>query len=160
MSVLPEKASAPSGLAPDERPARRPVARSKHSFPRSARILRRSDFLRIQQAGRRVHTPHFVILLAAAGQGSGQRLGVTAGRRVGGAVRRNRIKRLVREVFRCNRELFPADCDVVLVARPGADGLDYASVKNELTRAQAALGRIEKQLRTQPNHRDPSASGT
>jgi ribonuclease P protein component len=116
-------------------------------FPRSARLLRRSEFLRVQNSGRRVHTAHFIILLS---QGQGSRLGVTVGRRVGCAVRRNRIKRVVREVFRRNRELFPADCDVVLVARSGAERLDYGSVKDELTRAQAALARLQKQLPTLP----------
>ena len=108
-------------------------------FPSSARLLRRSDFLRVQQTGQRVHTPHFVILVVPGG--GQQRLGVTVGRRVGSAARRNRVKRLVREVFRRNRALFPDDCDLVLVARPGSDRLDYAAVKSEVERAQNALRR-------------------
>jgi ribonuclease P protein component len=118
-------------------------ARTGEHFPRAARLLRRGDFVRVQERGRRVHTPHFVILLLLS---ASQRLGVTVGRRVGGAVRRNRVKRLIREVYRRNRELFPSDCDVVLVARPGSDGLDYASVHAELVRAQAALARARRQL--------------
>jgi len=125
-----------------------PCLPTDERYPRSARLLRRSEFLRVQTGGRRVHTPHFIILVTQ-GQGS-SRLGVTVGRRVGCAVRRNRIKRVVREVFRRNRELFPADCDVVLVARSGADRLDYGSVKDELTRAQAALARLQRQLPAQP----------
>jgi ribonuclease P protein component len=125
---------------------------SGHPFPRSARLLRRSDFVRVQGGGRRVHTPHFVILLAPH---VGQRLGVTVGRRVGGAARRNRIKRLVREVFRLNRELFPTDCDIVLVARPGAERLDYATVKSEVERAQNALFRSHTATRSSKSHPDP-----
>jgi ribonuclease P protein component len=116
---------------------------SGERFPRTARLLRRGEFLRVQQGGKRVHTAHFIILMTRA---VGQRLGVTVGRRVGGSVQRNRIKRLVREVFRRNRELFPIDCAVVLVARAGADSLDYASVKAELLRAQAALSRAQHHL--------------
>ena len=70
-----------------------------------------------------------------------QRLGITVTRRTAGAVGRNRIKRLVREVFRRERALFPANCEVVLVARSGADQLDYAALRDELLRAQAALQR-------------------
>jgi ribonuclease P protein component len=112
-------------------------------FPRSARLLRRGEFVRVQTGGKRVHTAHFIVLMTP---GAGQRLGVTVGRRVGGSVQRNRIKRLVREVFRRNRELFPADCAIVLVARTGADSLDYESVKGELVKAQGALSRVRHQL--------------
>lgn len=121
-------------------------------FLRSARLLRRSDFVRVQGKGRRVHTPHFVILLVP---NVSQRLGVTVGRRVGGAIQRNRVKRLVREVFRRNRELFPPDCDIVLVARPGAERLDYATVKSEVERAQSALFRPHAATRNSKPHADP-----
>jgi ribonuclease P protein component len=99
-----------------------------------------------------VHTPHFVILLVPH---AGQRLGVTVGRRVGTAARRNRVKRLVREVFRRNRQLFPPDCDIVLVARPGSERLDYATVKSEMERAQNALFRPQKTSRNAKPHPDP-----
>ncbi|HET6332749.1 MAG TPA: ribonuclease P protein component [Polyangiales bacterium] len=121
-------------------------------FPRTARLLRRSDFVRVQGKGRRVHTPHFVILLVPSAT---PRIGVTVGRRVGGATLRNRVKRLVREVFRLNRELFPSDCDIVLVARPGAERLDYATVKSEVERAQSALFRPSAATRTSKPHPDP-----
>ena len=127
-------------------------APSGYRFPRTARLLRRSDFVRVQGKGRRVHTQHFVILLVP---NAGQRLGVTVGRRVGGATQRNRVKRLVREVFRLNRELFPPDCDIVLVARPGAERLDYATVKSEVERAQNALFRPTAATRTSKPHPDP-----
>ncbi|HET8938456.1 MAG TPA: ribonuclease P protein component [Polyangiales bacterium] len=120
-----------------------------HRFPRTDRLLRRSEFMRVQQQGRRVHTAHFVMLVVRAGRGV-TRLGVTVGRRVGGAVQRNRVKRLVREVFRLNRQLFPRECDVVLVARKGADGLDYASVLGELERAQTAIERAVRQAFAEP----------
>jgi ribonuclease P protein component len=118
-------------------------------LPRSARLLRRGEFLRVQNAGRRVNTQHFVVLVLrwedrpvrTSDSHERSRLGVTAGKRVGGAVRRNRVKRLLREVYRQNKALFPADCDVVCVARPGADRLDYRAVQSELERAREALAR-------------------
>jgi ribonuclease P protein component len=119
-----------------------PRAIRDETYPRSSRLLRRGEFVRVQQGGKRVHTAHFIVLMMP---GVGQRLGVTVGRRVGGSVQRNRIKRVVREVFRRNRELFPVDCAIVLVARTGADRLDYESVKSELVKAQSALSRVRQQ---------------
>ena len=110
-------------------------------LPRTARIRSRPDFLRVQQGGKRVHARHFMIMLLPA---SRQRMGVTVTKRVAGAVGRNRIKRLVREVFRRNRALFPEQCDLVVLARSGADQLDYASVERELTKASAGLLRALK----------------
>jgi len=46
-----------------------------------------------------------------------RRLGVIASRRVGNAVRRNRAKRLLRELFRLHQEALPPSCDVLLIAR-------------------------------------------
>lgn len=100
-------------------------------YPKSVRLRRRSEFLRVQQRGRRVHTPHFVVLLCPRGEGPAH-LGVTVSRKVGGAVLRNRVKRLVREVFRRSRVGFPAGHDVVVVAKVGAADLSLAAALSEL----------------------------
>lgn len=62
-----------------------------------------------------------------------QRLGITVSRRVGGAVVRNRVKRLVREVFRRHRDGIPRG-DSVVIARTGAGGLSYGGASEELLR--------------------------
>jgi ribonuclease P protein component len=59
---------------------------------------------------------------------------------------RNRVKRLVREVFRQERAMFPEACQVVVVARPRAASLDYASARAELQGAERSLGKAALQL--------------
>jgi ribonuclease P protein component len=140
--------SVPTEIAPEPPQATPAQPAPNERFLRSERLLRRGEFVRVQRQGRRVHLAHFVMLLLRA-RAPGVRVGVTVGKRVGGAVQRNRVKRVVREVFRRNKLLFPRDCDVVLVARQGADRLDYASVLGELVRAQAAIERVHKQLRAE-----------
>ena len=60
-------------------------------------------------------------------------------KKVGTAVERNRIKRVVREVFRRNRFLFPASHDVVFIAKREAKGITYQALLAELQRAARKL---------------------
>ncbi|HEU0264514.1 MAG TPA: ribonuclease P protein component, partial [Geobacterales bacterium] len=70
------------------------------SFRKSVRLRQRADFLRLSAQGRKLHTAHFLILRGIPQTDSG-RLGITVTRKVGNAVIRNRIKRLLREFYRC-----------------------------------------------------------
>lgn len=92
-----------------------------------------------------MHTKSFVLQLAA-GASERARLGITVSRQVGGAVRRNRLKRLVREAFRLHRDLFPARCDVVVIAKTGATARALSDVVGELERAGSALRAVSGRL--------------
>lgn len=108
----------------------------RNTLPRSRRIRRREDFVRVQEGGARVTTRHLLILLEPRADGPGNdpeaRLGIVASRKVGGAVQRNRAKRLVRETFRRHANVFPRGFDVVVIVRPGVDALSQADVDAEI----------------------------
>jgi ribonuclease P protein component len=78
--------------------------------------LRRADFLRATRHGRRVETGYFRVFILKRGDHGATRLGVTVTRKVGKAVRRNRIKRLVREWFR-RRGYEMGSCDLIVIAK-------------------------------------------
>jgi ribonuclease P protein component/putative membrane protein insertion efficiency factor len=86
--------------------------------PRSAvrRRMRRGDYLEATRLGARRTTRFFIVFVFRARRRRARRLGVTVTRKVGGAVRRNRIKRLAREWFRSRRGEF-GSCDLVLIAK-------------------------------------------
>jgi ribonuclease P protein component len=101
------------------------------SFPKSHRLLNRGDFVNLNRKGKRYHTAHFVILLFKGRQGF-SRLGISASKRTGNAVTRNRIKRLIRECYRLNKTSFPQGWDIILSAKKGAGDLDLWKVREEL----------------------------
>ena len=103
------------------------------------RLRKHGEFVRAQRSGRRVGTPHFTLLVAAQPPPPRPaRLGLVVGRRIGSAVRRNRVKRLCRECFRGLPELLPTGVDLVVIAREGAPELALAEVRAEW-RAVAGL---------------------
>lgn len=101
------------------------------SFLKSERLLKRSNFVELNRAGKRYHTTHFVVIAKRNGLDI-TRLGVTVGRRVGNAVVRNRTKRILREFFRLNKFRLPRGYDLVFVARKDAGRLDYRKTREEL----------------------------
>jgi ribonuclease P protein component len=107
------------------------------SFPKAVRLRRRPEFLRVQRSGSRENLGHFVLVSAPAPT-RGARLGVTVSSRVGNAVTRNHLKRLVREVFRTRCPHRGGTNDVVVIAKPGAEVLTYADVVSELEAPLAA----------------------
>ena len=88
-------------------------------FPKAARLRSRADFSRVKTSSERVVTRHFVFLLSRQSPPlTLPRLGVTASRKVGTAVVRNRAKRLVREAFRATAAtLWAPGVDLVVVVR-------------------------------------------
>lgn len=101
-------------------------------FGKDRRIRARKDFLRIQRSGRRRHTANFIVLSAPREAPGSARFGFSVSRRVGNAVVRNRLKRRLRELCRLHAHEFPDARDFVLIAKPGAAGLSYADLVEEL----------------------------
>ncbi len=95
------------------------------------RLRHRSEFIRCREMGRKIHTSHFLVYALERSDGR-CRLGVTASKRVGNAVVRNRVKRLVREYFRTHRQQLPRGYDLSVIAKHGAGTLDQNTVNRQL----------------------------
>jgi ribonuclease P protein component len=114
-------------------------------FDKSRRLRRRAEFQKVFDSGQRIRG-RFLTLLVATGQSSKPRLGIVASRKLGDSVRRNRAKRLIREIFRQNPQPDGSrGVDVVVIPRVELFAAAYASLEDDyrsvLARGLARLTR-------------------
>jgi ribonuclease P protein component len=112
--------------------------------PRRGRLSRSADFDRVFRSGRSHAGKDLVIYVFPRADGGPPRLGLSVSRKVGGAVQRNRVKRLLREAFAAEAERFPSGTDAVLIARPGAGALaEREGLRGVRAALDELIGRLE-----------------
>jgi len=101
-------------------------------------VRRRSEYLRVYESGERVRARLMTVIVLENGTPV-SRLGIAATRKLGGAVVRNRAKRVIREVFR--RARVPTGVDVVVIPRPEMLAADIRVVEAEFGYVLRRTGR-------------------
>ena len=105
--------------------------RAAHRFDKGRRLRQRAEFQTVFHTGVRVRG-RFWTILVAPGQATRSRLGIVASKKVGDAVRRNRAKRLIREVFRRTQNLRAATrVDMVVIPRVELFDATFASLEED-----------------------------
>jgi ribonuclease P protein component len=109
----------------------------RFTFTKADRILKRHEFIALAKTGRRIQNEYFIAVFCPGRHGR-SRLGITVTKKVGGAVKRNKIKRLVREFFRLNRQFLSGVWDINIIAKNQTADITsekaYRSLQNIINR--------------------------
>jgi len=103
------------------------------TFPKEARLRKRTEFLQLSNDQHKTAVKGFLVVWREKSVPIA-RLGITASRKVGCAVLRNRVKRYVREIFRHSRHSL-APVDMNIIARQESVHMNYFDVQRELNKA-------------------------
>lgn len=109
---------------------------------KNTRLTGRSNFDRVYRTGKRIRTSDLTIIIAPNSLPH-SRLGISVKKSFGNAVKRNRTKRVIRELFRRNRGLFPQGHDVVIAPQKDFLHQDWSSREKNLVDALACFRRTE-----------------
>lgn len=141
--------SATSGpsVTPSSNPSSSSASKTNRAaFPKSARLLKRAEFRRVYDQGRRVTSPSFAMFFAprsaattddeapAAAVTGGPRIGLTTPRALGKSVARNRIKRRMREAIRIELAQYQAPIDYVFHPRRSVLDVAFPQLRREVVR--------------------------
>jgi len=106
----------------------------RHAFPARHRLKKRAEFARVYARGLRISGRYLVLFMLQVDDDDG-RFGVTASRRVGGAVLRARCRRRLRELYRLHRESGGAErYDIVANARRGLPSAPWDELERDFLR--------------------------
>ena len=137
--VVPRGASGSASAT--SKPRQAPARGSSCGIPRERRIRKRADFQAVYHRGVRLGCRLFTVFVLATGSGGPSRMGLTATRKIGNAVARNRCKRVLREAVRKHWDLLPSSVDLVLNARHGLEAAKAGDVETEIVRMLRKAGR-------------------
>lgn len=102
-----------------------------YRFRWTDRLHRQREFSTVIQKGRRYTASGLIVWIYRHAEtvSTGPRMGLAVPRTYGNAVARNRLKRLLREIFRLNKAVLPAGVDMVFSARPMPPGMRYQTLE-------------------------------
>ena len=103
------------------------------------RLRKKVEFDNAYATGQRIPSRYFTLIVRPTNL-ERPRLGLTISRAVGPSVKRNAVRRRLREAFRRNRDVMTQGLDIVIQARPGAPTATYAELAADLRRAIERYG--------------------
>jgi ribonuclease P protein component len=113
------------------------------SLPRASRLVRRAEYDAVYREGRRRTSREFTAFLRPNALGL-SRFGWSIKKALGSAVRRNRIRRRLREILRLHRQEIAPGWDIVIHPRSSAATAEFAALTRELLKLLPSTAPLEK----------------
>jgi ribonuclease P protein component len=113
------------------------------TLPKSERLRRGYEFRRAYEQGRKF-TGRLVVVYVVHDPSTDRALGVVTSRKIGGAVVRNRARRLLREAYRLNKQKLKTNLQIVMIARNAINGKRLQDVDAEVRRLFGAAGLLNE----------------
>jgi ribonuclease P protein component len=111
-------------------------------MPRIGRLTSKADFRKVYASGSRASDRAVTVHALATGEDRPARVGISAGRGVGGSVRRNRAKRRLREAVRPIRSSLAVGADAVFVAKAAAITVEFQDLADSVKAAASRVGAL------------------
>lgn len=114
----------------------------RYTFPKTERLSKKWEFQRVFApensrgifkgfAENRKYAGRYLVVHILKEQPS-RKVGILVSRKIGKAVKRNRIKRLIREAYRLNKHSLPDNIHLVIIAKQGIGDLKYRDIEEDL----------------------------
>lgn len=97
----------------------------KEGLSKKERLTLNRDFERVFKEGKKIWIDKYLLIIYTHNNLEFRRLGLVVSSKIGKPHERNKVKRLLREIFRKNKELFPVSADLIIIPHPNVKNLDY-----------------------------------
>lgn len=111
----------------------------KRKMKKVYKLTKNSEFKKVYSSGKSLADKYLVVYFLKNGM-SHNRIGISVSKKLGKSVKRNRIKRLIREAYRLNQEKLSGGCDIVIIPRAGAVGSDFSVIEGSLIKLFKTAG--------------------
>ncbi|MVP00765.1 MULTISPECIES: ribonuclease P protein component [Paenibacillus] len=108
------------------------------------RLAKREDFQKVYRYGKSAANHQFVLYYLPRREQEHFRLGISASKKIGNAVIRNRLRRLIKEIVRLNMEKFPGGYDYIVIVRKPAVEMEYKEMEKSVAHVFKRAGLLRK----------------
>ncbi|AEH22690.1 Ribonuclease P protein component [Thermodesulfobacterium geofontis OPF15] len=115
----------------------------KEGLSSKERLRKDEEFQAVFREGKKVWIDAILLIIYKPNDFNYRRLGIIVSKKIKKATQRNRVKRLIREFFRRNKDLFPENCDIIIIPHPNLLNFKYRDFVGVVKEKLLSLRKIE-----------------